>query len=196
MADLSAYNDYEEEFLRMSRELQNRISALRNQDDDKRGAERSQAELKSIETDLWQAKQQLADMETEVRGLPDGTRRELGNKISTYRDSINSLQKDLEKVKNRINRNSLMESGGGDDMRFSGETQAQRERYMRANERLAAGSDSLRQSQQTLEDTENMAMDISEELHRNRQTIHSIRSKGMHSTAFFPLCYYPPSTLE
>eukprot|EP01138_Halocafeteria_seosinensis_P000797 gb/GECG01000818.1/.p1 GENE.gb/GECG01000818.1/~~gb/GECG01000818.1/.p1 ORF type:complete len:164 (+),score=14.83 gb/GECG01000818.1/:1-492(+) len=117
MADLSAYNDYEEEFLRMSRELQNRISALRNQDDDKRGAERSQAELKSIETDLWQAKQQLADMETEVRGLPDGTRRELGNKISTYRDSINSLQKDLEKVKNRINRNSLMESGGGDDMR-------------------------------------------------------------------------------
>eukprot|EP01138_Halocafeteria_seosinensis_P000798 gb/GECG01000819.1/.p1 GENE.gb/GECG01000819.1/~~gb/GECG01000819.1/.p1 ORF type:complete len:145 (+),score=18.10 gb/GECG01000819.1/:1-435(+) len=62
-------------------------------------------------------------------------------------------------------------------LQFSGETQAQRERYMRANERLAAGSDSLRQSQQTLEDTENMAMDISEELHRNRQTIHSIRSK-------------------
>ena len=51
---------------------------------------------------------QLGDMEREVRGVRDPTRRELGNTIRQYKEALGQVQKDLDTAKGKFQRNALM----------------------------------------------------------------------------------------
>ncbi len=54
------------------------------------------------------AELQLGDMEREVRGVRDPTRRELGNTIRQYKEALGQVQKDLDTAKGKFQRNALM----------------------------------------------------------------------------------------
>ena len=56
-------------------------------------------------------------MEMANRSIPEPTRRELGNKIRTYKDSLATLQKDLKQAEDKFSRNSLMGGRSGEDGR-------------------------------------------------------------------------------
>jgi hypothetical protein len=59
---------------------------------------------------------QLGDMEREVRGVRDPTRRELGNTIRQYKEALGQVQKDLDTTKGKFQRNALMSGASGASM--------------------------------------------------------------------------------
>ena len=52
-------------------------------------------------------------LRAQVRGLSEATRREMGAKIRTYKDSLSTVATDLKRVKERFSRSSLMAGAAG-----------------------------------------------------------------------------------
>jgi len=59
-------------------------------------------------------------MEREVRGVPDPTRRELGNTIRQYKEALGQVQKDLDVAKGKFQRNALMSGASAGSIDVSG----------------------------------------------------------------------------
>ena len=128
---------------------------------------------------MWQvgtalAPAQLSDMEREARSIPEPTRRELGNRVRAYKDSLATVKRDLDRAKEKFQRSALM-AGSTEDLAFSDDSRAQHQRLIDTNTRLAAGSDRLEGTRRVLAETEDVALGISEQLHRDRQVISGIR---------------------
>lgn len=131
--------------------------------------------VRSVDTDIARAKEKLADMEAEARGYRPATRRALGSKIRTYRESLNGIQDDLRRVRGRAERGALLGSGGDAD--FSDKSRGQRGRMMESNTRMAESTSRLEDARRQLHETEHVAMDVVSELGRNRETLESARRK-------------------
>jgi len=192
MAELSAFNENEREFLQLtsqvrsaraplpvcvshpsfsSSQLPTRINALVQYESNPSNA---QSELRRIKADLSAAKQYLADMEMANRSIPEPTRRELGNKIRMYKDSVGSLTKDLGQADGKFSRNSLME-GASKPLDFD-KSQSSRDRMQQTTDKLRGGSDQLNSANRSIEETINVGSGIMEELGRNRETLNRVRT--------------------
>lgn len=126
-------------------------------------------------SDLSTAKQRVSDMEMANRSIPEPTRRELGNKIRTYKDSLATLQKDLKQAEDKFSRNALM-SGSRENrpVEFDKSTAA-RDRMAQNTEKLRGGTDVLNDANRRIEETLDVGVGIMGELDRNRETLHRIR---------------------
>jgi vesicle transport through interaction with t-SNAREs protein 1 len=124
---------------------------------------------------------QLADMELELRGLDDAAvRREQQAKVRTYRSTLESIARDLERKRTQLAREKLLAGGASapvTDAALSDTSKGQRERYDRAVGKMAAGVDTLEEARRTLAETEEVGMGITSELSRNRATLEGARSK-------------------
>ncbi len=49
----------------------------------------------------------------EARGLPEATRRHLGGKIRTYKDSLDTVGQDLKRAKEKFSRAALLGGAAG-----------------------------------------------------------------------------------
>lgn len=78
-------------------------------------AEAAQSELRRIKSDVATAKQHVSDMEMANRSIPEPTRRDLGNKIRRYKDTLAEVQKDLGSAEAKFSRSALMGGAGGRD---------------------------------------------------------------------------------
>ena len=108
--------------------------------------------------------------------MPDPTRRELGNRIRSYKDSLATIQRDLDRARDKFSHSALM-AGSSADLSFSDSSRAQHQRLIDSNTRLAEGTDRLESTRRVLGETEDVALGISEQLHRDRQVISGIRDK-------------------
>ena len=98
---------------------------------------------------------QLNDMQVEARGLSEPTRRELGNKISTYRTSLEGVGTDLTKAKAKYQRNALLGpngAAGGRPLEFD-KSNDQRTKMMGTTEKLRGGNETLANAHSRLEET-------------------------------------------
>ncbi len=139
--------------------------------------DKAQSEIRKVMADLSTAKQRLSDMEMSNRGIPEPTRRELGNKIRTYQDSLMTLQKDLKQAEERFSRNALMGGAGrngGPPTDFDRSTAA-RDKMQQNTEKLRGGTDMLNDANRRIEETLDVGVGIMGELDRNRETLHRIR---------------------
>ncbi len=160
-------------------QLPTRINALIQYETN---ADKAQSEIRRIMADLSTAKQRVSDMEMANRSIPEPTRRELGNKIRTHKDSLATLQKDLKQAEEKFSRNALMGQrggpGGGADgggpMDFN-KSQAARDRMAANTEKLRGGTDVLNDANRRIEETLDVGVGIMGELDRNRETLHRIR---------------------
>mmetsp|Transcript_35075 Transcript_35075/g.110385 ORF Transcript_35075/g.110385 Transcript_35075/m.110385 type:complete len:165 (-) Transcript_35075:276-770(-) len=115
-------------------------------------------------------------MEIEVRSQPTETRRRLQNKVKTYRGTMASLERDLREAKQAQERNRLL--GGGDVYSPLGQrSMDQRQRLLDANESLSNQNDALAQARRTMAETEDVALEITQELGRNREKIQSAHQR-------------------
>ena len=101
---------------------------------------------------------QINDMQVEARGLGEPTRRELGNKISLYRNSLDTVGADLGKAKAKFQRNALLGGGPGGGGAGSrpldfDKSNDQRSRMMSTTDKLRGGTDTLNDAHSRLEET-------------------------------------------
>jgi hypothetical protein len=110
-------------------------------------------------------------MELELRGWDDAAaRREQQAKMRTYRSTLESISRDLERKRTHLAREKLLAGGSGaavTDAALSDTSKGQRERYDKAISKMAAGSDTLEEARRTLAETEEVGMGITLELSRN-----------------------------
>lgn len=126
-------------------------------------------------SDLSTAKQRVSDMEMANRSIPEPTRRELGNKIRTYKDSLTTLQKDLKQAEDKFSRNSLIGGRNDKPLDFDKST-TQRERMQANTDKLRGGTDILNDANTRMEEALTVGEGILGELDRNRETLNRIRN--------------------
>lgn len=173
MGEAASFQEYEKDFLGISSQLPLRINsvmAMTNEAD-------ANAELRKVESDLTQARQRLQDMEMEARGLSEATRRELGTKIRTYKDSLTTVMTDLKRAKEKFSRAALMGGAGASNRPLDFDKSADsRARMAATTDKLKGGSSTLHDAQVQLEETVGVGEGIMGELHRNRETM--VRARG------------------
>lgn len=123
---------------------------------------------------LRQADDLLKQMDMEARDAGD---REMKDKCRTYKKSLQSLKSDFESARAAADRNMLLSGASGD-----------RGRLLDVGSNLQRQNDTLQNARRVMADTEDVALEITEELGRNREKIQSARSKvlevsGMTNTA-------------
>lgn len=107
-------------------------------------------------------------MEVEVRSHDSATRKVLSEKVNQYKRVLSSLKSDFGKAKEECERNNL----------FAGtKSGADRQRLLNTNEKLSRQNDTILAAQRSVAETEDVAMDITSELGRNREKIESSREK-------------------
>lgn len=171
-SSLCLYNTPYHSSVRPRLQLPTRINALIQYESNPDAA---QSELRRIKADLSSAKQFLSDMEMANRSIPEPTRRELGNKIRMYKDSIGSLTKDLGGAEQKFSRNSLMGGAGSNRPMDFDKSQDSRARMQQTTDKLRGGTDQLNAASRTVEETIGVGTGIMEELGRNRETLGRIR---------------------
>lgn len=117
---------------------------------------------------LLQAGDLLKQMEVEVRSHDAATRKVLTEKVNQYKRVLSSLRTDFGKAKEESERSNL----------FSGTKSGEdRQRLLNTNEKLSRQNETILNAQRTVAETEDVAMDITNELARNREKIESSRDK-------------------
>jgi vesicle transport through interaction with t-SNAREs 1 len=117
---------------------------------------------------LLQAGDLLKQMEVEVRSHDSATRKVLSEKVNQYKRVLTSLKTDFKKVKEDSERNNLFAgTKSGED----------RQRLLNTNEKLGRQNETILAAQRSVAETEDVAMDITNELARNREKIESSRDK-------------------
>lgn len=168
---MSIFQRYEEETRNILSQITDKISTLKTYDD-----KSDKGSTITLTTGLIrQADDLLKQMDMESRDEGD---REMKDKCRSYKKSLQSLKVDFEAARKDADRSMLLSGAGGAD----------RGRLLDVGSNLERQNDTLSNARRVMAETEDVALEITEELGRNREKIQSARSKvlevsGMTNTA-------------
>eukprot|EP01035_Chromulina_nebulosa_P017351 gene17351-22898_t len=163
---MSIFDAYDSEYGALSRDIIKNISELKQLSSDNK--EKSSNLIRHIDALLIQATDLIKQMEIEVRSHDAGTRKALNEKVSEYKKSLLSLRNDYDRTKEKAQRSSLI----GD------KSAEQRERLLKTNDKLTIQNELILNATRTVAETEEVGMEISKELARNREKIESSRTRA------------------
>lgn len=159
---MSIFDAYDQEFTSLTQEINKSIQELKNEKGDK-----SNSLIRLIEGLFSQSSDLIKQMEVEVRSHDPQTRKVLNDKVGQYKKSVASLKTDFERTKEQSKRSALI----GD--RSAGD----RQRLLDGNDKIRQQNDTILRAHQTVMETEDVALEITSELSRNREKIESARGK-------------------
>jgi len=162
---MSIFDAYDSEFTSLSQDISRNISDFKA---NMANSEKCSTINRHVDALLLQAGDLLKQMEVEVRSHNSATRKVLSEKVNQYKRVLSSLRTDFGKAKEEAERNNLFAgTKSGED----------RQRLLNTNEKLSRQNDTILAAQRTVAETEDVAMDITNELGRNREKIESSREK-------------------
>lgn len=173
---MSIFEAYDTEFNSLSKDINKNISEYRNYNSN---PDKASNLVRHIDALLSQSTELVKQMEVEVRSHDPATRKVLTEKVSQYKKSLNALKSDFERAKEDSQKSGL----------FVGSKSAeQRQKLLDTNDKLSRQNELILNATRTVEETEGVAIEITEELARNREKIQSAHSKvheftGMTDTA-------------
>lgn len=183
MSSSIPFERYDEEFLSLTEQVTSKLRSL----DPATAAgvpPSADADLKMAHNLLLQADDLLKQMGLEARGVEDASvKRDLLGKVRVCKTRLANLRDDYEAAKGFVERNSLGLNG---DIESSGRASSGRSRSTNGSgkERLLSNTDSLQSQSDTLAnarsimaETENVALEITEELGRHRESISSAHGR-------------------
>jgi len=142
------------------------------------------ADLKMAHNLLLQADDLLKQMGLEARGVEDASvKRDLLGKVRVCKTRLANLRDDYDGAKGFVERNSLglngdIESGGrGGGRSRGGSSNGGKERLLSNTDTLKSQSDTLANARSIMAETESVALEITEELGRHRETISSAHGR-------------------
>ena len=167
------FERYDEEFLSLSEQVRRSLAAL--DDDVGNGISTStESDLKMASNLLSQCDDLLKQMGLEARGVDDATaKRDLLAKVRTCKTKLSSLRADYDSIREKVDRSNL-----GLETRSPGSSgSGHRERLLQTNDMVSAQNDTLENARRVMADTEGVALEITDELSRNREKIESAHSR-------------------
>ena len=162
---MSLFDQYEEEFLSASRGVSSKIGQFNYNN----GDSEAQTALREAREGLDNARSLLKQMEVTARSLEPSLRNQVRPKLAQYKKTLSGLESDLS----RTDRDALF---GGNNMAST--SMDHRGRMMGTTDKLRRQGDTLKKAQNTLAETEEVALGVMDELDRNRRTINSARQKA------------------
>mmetsp|Transcript_21488 Transcript_21488/g.50891 ORF Transcript_21488/g.50891 Transcript_21488/m.50891 type:complete len:213 (-) Transcript_21488:292-930(-) len=160
------FQHYDDEFQSLTRQVKASFSAG---DGGYRDEETGEASCNPAEA-LEQCEDLLQQMALEARSVPDAAlKRELLGQVRTYKSELQSLR-------DEDNKRSLMASARGNGTGNSGNDQ-QRERMRQQQDMLQNQNRQLDSARRVLQETEQVALEIGDELSNNRATIESAHGR-------------------
>lgn len=154
------FDGYDEEYKSIASSISAKMNEIRAHSDEST----SSNNLNHVNDLITQASQLIQQMELEVRSLDASTRQQLSPKLSEYKGHLKDLKAELKK----LTRDELFGTSSSSDSS---------ERMKTASETLRGTSDRLSKARQIVADTEDVALEITEELGRNRERIQGTHDK-------------------
>ena len=160
------FEEYEQDFLASIRTA----TTLIGKSNYANNAGESQAALGEAQQNVVDARRTFKQMKLAANSNA-GLRVQLRPKLSQYKKTLDGLETDLH----RAERSGLFGDG---DSRLSSDTQSHRDRMSHNTARMQKQRQTLENSNNTLNETNEVALGVMDELARNRQTIQSARGKA------------------
>mmetsp|Transcript_17589 Transcript_17589/g.27398 ORF Transcript_17589/g.27398 Transcript_17589/m.27398 type:complete len:216 (-) Transcript_17589:224-871(-) len=158
------FDRYDEEFNTLTEQVQGFINVS--------DVESQGKDLKMGSNLLSQCDDLLKQMSMEARGVNDSTvKRELLNKVRVCKARLANLRDDYNNAKQEAEREALIDSSQ------SGLDSDHRARLLSTNERIGAQNDTLDHARRVMAETEDVALEITTELGRNREKIESAHGR-------------------
>mmetsp|Transcript_11605 Transcript_11605/g.11627 ORF Transcript_11605/g.11627 Transcript_11605/m.11627 type:complete len:213 (+) Transcript_11605:89-727(+) len=161
---MSIFEAYDQEFNALSQDIGKNISELRTYTTN---PDKSVTLIRQVDALLSQAAELMKQMEVEVRSQDPATRKVLSDKVAQYKRSLGSLKSDFEIVRSEAQKSNLVGS----------KSAADRQRMLNTNDKIASQNEKILNATRTVADTENVAIEITQELGRNREKITSAHEK-------------------
>lgn len=127
---------------------------------------------------LSQAKDLLKQMTVESRSVDDKQiKAECQKVVRVAKGNHANLVDDVKAVQSEVDRNSLLAGSRDIESGGSGRNSAVREHLLKTNNTLQSQNSTLENARRVMAETEDVALEITEELSRNRETIESASSR-------------------
>jgi vesicle transport through interaction with t-SNAREs protein 1 len=132
---------------------------------------------------LSQCDDLLKQMQVEARTADSSTKQVWLQKVRGCKAQLANLRDDFQTVQSRVEREALLLLSSNEDTRSSsdynnsGNNNKQRERLLQTNNQLKKQNQTLENAQRILVETEEVAMEITTELGRNREKIASAHQR-------------------
>jgi predicted RND superfamily exporter protein len=163
-----SYRRYDEEFKSLTEQVKSSLMVEDNTVEQFHDEE--MAEGKNISNLLSQSDELLQQMALEARSVPDAAeKRELLQQVRMYKSELQSL-------KDEYNKQSLLSSARGNSSSTSSSNQ-HRERLLQQQDMLQNQNSKIDSARRVLQETEQVALEIGEELSNNRATIESAQGR-------------------
>lgn len=164
------FSQYQSEFNSIATDVAAKLQTVNAYSDNPMHSQSKPETLRQVEEQLKQACDLVKQMDVEVRSAEGGQRRLLGERAKPVRDQLKRLQGDFRECSERVEKEALV--GGA---RLGTGEAKDRGRLVDANERAQRQTQVIKGALEIAQDTEQVALDITNELERNRETISSIR---------------------
>mmetsp|Transcript_37075 Transcript_37075/g.43132 ORF Transcript_37075/g.43132 Transcript_37075/m.43132 type:complete len:229 (-) Transcript_37075:61-747(-) len=174
------FDRYDEEFLSLSDQVKSRISKLQSTLGESTNHD---SDLKLANNLLSQCDDLLKQMQIEARSVDDAScKRELMAKVRVCKANLANLKDDFSSAKASVERDALVGSRVSGDLesgssKFGGKNKSHRERLLEQNDQISGQNDKLGNARRIIAETEDVAMEITSELSRNREKIESAHGR-------------------
>mmetsp|Transcript_46291 Transcript_46291/g.68272 ORF Transcript_46291/g.68272 Transcript_46291/m.68272 type:complete len:234 (+) Transcript_46291:170-871(+) len=179
------FERYDEEFLSLTEQVQTSITHLQNSGT-KSGSVGSpkspESELKLAQGLLSQCEELLKQMQIESRSVDDASaKKELQKKVRVCKARLLNLRDDFNSAKTSVERGMLLSGSSSVDVeagsRGSTLGSDHRERLINTSDQISSQNDTLNNARRVMADTEEVALEITSELGRNREKIQSAHGR-------------------
>jgi vesicle transport through interaction with t-SNAREs protein 1 len=121
---------------------------------------------------LSQCDDLLKQMSIEARGVDDAnTKRDLLAQVRKCKSTLNSLRDEFKSLQSSQDRSNLLANGRGQN------NNASKERLLKAQNQLEQQNETLDRARRVMADTEEVALEITTELGRNRETLETAHGR-------------------
>mmetsp|Transcript_33318 Transcript_33318/g.60031 ORF Transcript_33318/g.60031 Transcript_33318/m.60031 type:complete len:233 (+) Transcript_33318:125-823(+) len=180
MSSSIPFERYDEEFLSLTEQVTSKLRSLDPATAAGSVPPSADADLKMAHNLLLQADDLLKQMGLEARGVEDASvKRDLLGKVRVCKTRLANLRDDYEAAKSFVERNSLGLTNG-DIESSSGRSRSStsgKERLLSNSQSLQSQSDTLANARSIMAETESVALEITEELGRHRESISSAHGR-------------------
>mmetsp|Transcript_23694 Transcript_23694/g.50243 ORF Transcript_23694/g.50243 Transcript_23694/m.50243 type:complete len:237 (+) Transcript_23694:172-882(+) len=187
MSSSIPFERYDEEFLSLTEQVTSKLRGLDPSTSSSSSvppAATADADLKMAHNLLLQADDLLKQMGLEARGVEDASvKRDLLGKVRVCKTRLANLRDDYESAKGFVERSNLglgssdLESGYRNGGGRNGSMGGGKERLLSNTDALQSQSETLANARSIMAETENVALEITEELGRHRETIQSAHGR-------------------
>jgi vesicle transport through interaction with t-SNAREs protein 1 len=162
-----SFESYNQEFVGCAQQAERCLSELKSNENNN---PKNYSLISQVESLLTQQADCIKQMEVEARGssYDSATKKVLIEKAGILKKSLIKDKADFQRIREKAERSSLIGTASESD----------RSRFLETNEKLDRQNQMIDQAHRTVAETEEIGLEITSELSRNREKIESSRAKN------------------